>query len=191
VPPRRSDGILYDLSGATVAAMSPQAQSSQIHSGSLSKRSHLAFLIHMQQLTQPTMPFQGVQGPLEVVNLEVPNEDQRDSPIHAILRSKGAPQKERNCPGPIRRRSGLATKNGCFPLPSSRNDRPATSVLKLSNTSRFATKWKELVNRSMSAVEREHKKALLKEYFSRRTSDIHSQIAACSRHTMKDHPKHH
>jgi hypothetical protein len=186
VPPRISEGILYDIAVARVAAMSPPAQSSQIHSGILSKWSQLTFLIHLQQLKKPTTPFQGFHVPRDVVNLEVAKEHQRDSPIHATLRSKGGPQKERTCPGPIRRRSGVATK-GCFPLPSSRNDRSATPVLKLSNTSRFATKWKELMNCSTSAVEREHKKALLKEYFSRR--DIHSKIAACSRHPAKYHPK--
>ena len=167
-----SDGLLFDMAVTRALVTSPTtSQSTQAQFDLLRKSSQLAFLIHShQQLKQPASPIQ-LQEPLVIAEKDLAPPHKRDSPIHAFLRSKGGHQEKQVCPGPIHRRAGLAKNGGCFPLPSSRTDQSRAPALKLSSMSRFTTKWKELIDRSTSSVERERKKALLKEYFARRTSD--------------------
>lgn len=181
-----SGGLLFDVTLARALATSPTSRYTQTQFELLSKSSRLAYLSHSQQLKQPTTPSQILQVPLEVAKEDLASRLEPDSPVHAFLRSKGGHLKKRARPGPIHRRLGHAT-SCCFPLPLSRNDQPRATVLKLPNMSRFAAKWRELVDGSTSSAERERKKAFLKEFFARRPPDFH-ETAACSRHPAKPHP---
>jgi hypothetical protein len=178
---------LFDMAVARALATSSATQSIQTQFDLLSKSSQVAFLIHSQQSMQPTTPLRGLQEPLVNANEDLAALHKRDSSIHAFLRSKGGHKEKRACPGPIHRHSGLA-KYSCFPLPPSCNDQSRAPVLKLSNLSRFNTKWRELLDGSTSSVARERKKALLSEYFSRRISDVH-ETPSCSRHPANFRPK--